>query len=253
MKRHIHIAAAVLALTAATPLAAQKPCSGPGASFGVTSYQCASCGIEQKSGQRMQFIFHAEPLILQTSTRSALRQGDVIEAVNGKPITTREGAELFTYPTGATQIMVRRGGSRTVVGALPFASCKDETPDSTDVGRREALAEKAVTVHPSSFAQAGRFGFSLTCLPSCTRIRASNGVEYWRYDAVPAIGGLDPDGPAAKSGLRIGDMVLEIDGRSVLEEEGALRLLNSGKERSLRLTIQRADGTKATYTLTPRK
>src|SRR4051812_17950328 len=94
------------------PLAAQEgaSCSSPGAVFGVTSYQCASCSFKQ-GGRTMTIYtsFQTEPIVLTTAKESALQPGDVIEAVNGEPITTAAGAEQFTSPRGGNaNVTVRR-------------------------------------------------------------------------------------------------------------------------------------------------
>jgi TonB-dependent SusC/RagA subfamily outer membrane receptor len=106
------------------PLAAQEgvSCSGPGAVFGVTSYQCASCSFTH--GDRTMKIytsFQTEPIVLTTAKESALQPGDVVEAVNGEPITTAAGAEQFTSPRGGkANVTVRRGGSRVQLSAVPL-------------------------------------------------------------------------------------------------------------------------------------
>ncbi|MGH9887550.1 MAG: TonB-dependent receptor plug domain-containing protein, partial [bacterium] len=101
--------------------------SGPGAAFGIVAYQCANCGFKREPGDRATYQFFAEPVVTETSRTSALSVGDVIEAVNGKPITTSAGAEQFAYPpAGESSITVRRGRDRQVVRvtiALSSISC----------------------------------------------------------------------------------------------------------------------------------
>ena len=99
-------------------------CAGPGAAFGVTSYQCASCGVKQEPGARTRYVFQAEPIVLEAATASVLRAGDVIVAVDGEPIMTRAGSELFAYPkTGMSTITVRRGNARLQLAAAT-AGCQ---------------------------------------------------------------------------------------------------------------------------------
>src|SRR5580658_2881443 len=111
--RNSSYAASAAILILALPLAAQDACTGPGSAFGVIAYQCGNCTMEQKSGVGITYQFGVEPLILKTATGSALQSGDIVEAVNGTPITTAAGGQLFTYPAlGESEIIVRRGGQR---------------------------------------------------------------------------------------------------------------------------------------------
>ncbi|MDQ6830011.1 MAG: PDZ domain-containing protein [Gemmatimonadota bacterium] len=114
IKRDLRIASALLFV--ALPVAAQQSgaCNaGPGAAFGVTAYQCASCGFKHEKQSRPEYLFQAEPVLLETTSASLLKPGDIIEAVNEQPITTRAGAEQFTYPrAGESVLSVRRNGQR---------------------------------------------------------------------------------------------------------------------------------------------
>ena len=101
---------------------------------------------------------------------------------------------------------------------------------------------------PSSAEPPGRFGLAISCTPSCTRARAADGSEYWKYDAFPTIAALRPAGPAERLGLQVGDLVTKIDGFSILEEKGALRLFASERARSLHVTVLR-DGKETGYLL----
>ena len=62
--------ATLVVLAAPRPAAGQDPecATGPGAAYGVTSYQCANCATEQKPGTRTVFRFFAEPVVLYLST-----------------------------------------------------------------------------------------------------------------------------------------------------------------------------------------
>jgi hypothetical protein len=268
----------------------QAPAAGPGQAFGVTAYQCTSCSHKKEGDARAEYSFNAEPVVLETATWSPLKAGDVIEAVNGHPITTRAGADQFTYPpAGEALVMVRRGGARVELRMAPHQGCADRwLPNANRIERVAVIrGETAVlrygldalqgaivittkkdstppsplqpnyrTIRPeSTTAMAspghGRFGFALSCVPSCTRVRASGGTDYWRFDGHPPIAGIMPGGPAAMAGLRVGDVVTEIDGISILSEDGALRFQRSERKESIRVTVLR-DGKRVEYSLQPR-
>jgi TonB-dependent SusC/RagA subfamily outer membrane receptor len=295
----------------ATPAAAQQvaACAGPGAAFGVTSYQCASCGIKQSPGARPQYLFQAEPIVLEVAPGSVLKAGDVVEAVNGEPIMTQTGADRFTYPqAGEATLTVRRGGARVQL-TTSTAGCESKPAQSTDSSKPlimvdgvvvadmkqlkpadidavEVLKGEAARLLYGERAQNGvivittkratpskrgstpgndpiyvidgvvvptsppaadtnmtpygrRFGFAVGCLQGCTRTKSSNGTEYFKFDSYPPIIALAPGGAAERAGIRVGDVVTEVDGKSVLTEDGALRFIRGTRTETLQLTVIR--------------
>jgi membrane-associated protease RseP (regulator of RpoE activity) len=305
----------VLCGSAAT-LAAQEAatCSGPGAAFGVTSYQCASCGLKQGAGVRTTYVFQAEPIVLETAPSSVLKAGDVIVAVNGEPIMTQAGSDQFTYPAaGRSVVTVRRGNARLELTATT-AACRAQpdvasnlrttdplivvdgavVPSFSQIPPREQIETVEVLRGPAAVlyradpdraviviktkrrytsitplmtpaprdtspliivdgvvqanareadvnqsAGGRRFGFAISCVPSCTRAKASDGTEYYKFDAYPPIAALTPGGPAERAGIRVGDLVAQIDGQSILGEEGALRFFRANRKDSMHLMVMR--------------
>jgi TonB-dependent SusC/RagA subfamily outer membrane receptor len=299
-------------IAGAVPLAAQEAasCSTPGAAFGITSYQCASCSVNRAEKARVYATFQAEPVVLEAAKSSGFQAGDVIEAVNGEPITTSAGSTQFTYPpAGKSTVAVRRGNSRVQVQAMspgcadaPAPPSAPSTPlvivdgatvtdlnqvasgtiESIDVlkgpaamlyGPRAAngvilITTKRGTPGSKPAAQATpktepviiidgvpqatvpkleenfffggrRFGFALACSPSCTRARTADGAEYYKFDGYPPIVAVTDSGPAARAGLRVGDLITQIDGKSILAEEGALRFFRSNRSEAMSLTVVR--------------
>jgi hypothetical protein len=136
MKHSILISA--LAAFAANDLAAQACALGPGEVYGVTAYQCANCGFKRDNAQRATYIFYAEPVVQDAKMPGLFRTGDVIEAVDGQPITTTAGAELFTYPAiGAHEISVRRGRVRqTLHFSISGSGCESTSKPGSTTGIR---------------------------------------------------------------------------------------------------------------------
>ena len=130
-----------------TPAAAQQgaSCGAPGAAFGVTSYQCASCGIRQSTGARPQYVFQAEPIVLETAPGSVLEAGDVIEAVNGEPIMTQAGADRFAYPQAGTVTLTVRRGTARVQLSTSTPGCGDK-PAQAEAASRPLVTIDGVAV-----------------------------------------------------------------------------------------------------------
>ena len=154
--RLAHFALIAATVAPVTFAGAQEACyKGPGSAFGVTAYNCSSCGYASYGDgvTRGQYIFHAAPVILSTAQGSALRNGDVIEAVDGHPITTREGAEAFSYPTpGRHALKIRRNGNPVdlaVDAACPSSDTPRRPPPSSPRQVLDSLGITRVLPAPS--------------------------------------------------------------------------------------------------------
>jgi hypothetical protein len=92
----------------------------------------------------------------------------------------------------------------------------------------------------AGFERTGRFGFAVSCTPSCTKATAQDGTEYWKYDGFPAVAEVRGASPAALAGLVVGDIVTSIDGESLLTEAGALKFFrNAQTGTTLSVTVKR--------------
>jgi hypothetical protein len=266
---------AVAAILAA-PLAAQQVrCAvGPGAAFGIVSYQCANCGYRNEPGRRPVYSFYAEPVVTEVSRNSVVVTGDVIEAVNGQPITTQSGADQFAYPTATTNTLtVRRGRERKTleVSGLQRAACAGPgLPDDFGVpgsgaragggsgsgggfgraggaggaggggfgsGRARGQVLTGDTLAVTNSPTTSRFGFGVECHPSCSMKRMPNGEFYYKYDGYPSIVAVREGTAADRAGLHVGDVVMKVNGRSILDEAGALQIAE--QQEQIRLTVRR--------------
>ena len=105
------------------------------------------------------------------------------------------------------------------------------------------------------------YGFAL----ECTRCQATNRrggfgagpMAVWRYDEFPRVAAVAEGGPAARAGIRQGDLLLDIGGASLITEAGSqafsalvagdtatLTLERNGKSYSTTLVLGRAFGAK---------
>jgi S1-C subfamily serine protease len=91
----------------------------------------------------------------------------------------------------------------------------------------------------------GRFGIASECEPSCTVKQSPTGEYYYKYDAYPRVVQVRPHSVADSAGLRAGDLIVEVEGHSILED-GAL--LNLEQRDRLKMTVRR-DGQIISVTL----
>ncbi len=148
------------------------------------------------------------------------------------------------------------GGAVAPASAGPIVSLRASTP----TGARGTppnqplyvvdgvIIDNTPPTSPPVASDSSPFGFAVSCSVSCTRVRASDGTDYWKYDGYPAVIALRDRGPAAVAGIRVGDTIAEIDGTSILQEQGALKLLRSSKNMTMRVTVVR-DGKRTEFLL----
>jgi C-terminal processing protease CtpA/Prc len=68
----------------------------------------------------------------------------------------------------------------------------------------------------------GWFGFGFEC--DCVAERSlMDSVAVWTFSDYPRVYSVDDGSPAAKAGLRRGDVIKEIDGISILDPDGGRR------------------------------
>lgn len=137
--------------------------------------------------------FLTEPVIRRVDPggpSTALRSGDVLVAVEGVPITTREGSLKFAGLETAQDevaLTVRRGGRLVVAPIRPKRRC-------------EAVEGRSASSDADS--SSGWLGLSL-------RFREDGGFR----DEQPVVTRVVPTSVADRAGIQVGDIVLTIAGR----------------------------------------
>ena len=158
--------------------------------------------------------------------RAGLRRGDVILAVDGQSIADSNALRnriASTKPgTSVALTIVRDGREQSLSANLgELASTAGGASDSDDGG-----------------ASRGAFGLQVEPL---TRERARQlGV---RAERGLVVGAVNPDSPAAKAGLRSGDVIETIDGQAVTGAEELRQALEATPERPALVLLHRKDQT----------
>lgn len=81
------------------------------------------------------------------------------------------------------------------------------------------------------------FGFSLSC-SDCTMTSTSAGMR-WRFSVPPGIVAIEPGSPAERAGLRVGDVLVAVDGMSLASDSGAEHFASVRPGQSPRFTVRR--------------
>lgn len=168
--------------------AAQAPCREVG-TLGIGGLECVSCAFAIRNGGR-EWSFGTEPEVLAVSEDSpahgALEAGDKIVAIDGIPITTREGGRHFGSPEpGApVRLEVRRDGARIGVAFVTGRECAHgEAPEEPSTPRVTEVQRAATT--PGVAVATG--GVSLAALDSSS-VRLSSILTGLSLSGAPRLG-----------------------------------------------------------------
>jgi serine protease Do len=174
----------------------------------VTKDLAAGLGMSKAEGALVAGVNAGSP-----AAKGGLKPGDVIVAVDGERIEKmRELPRRIARISAGndTQMTVIRGGKERAltitIGAMPKAD------------KVAAVASEKV--------EKPRFGMVLSALTDKTR--AQFGLEKGEVGVV--VSGVDPNGIAAKKGVRPGDVIRRISGQEVATPADVIRIVDKALE-----------------------
>jgi len=193
---------------------------------------------------------------------SKLMNEDVIVAIDGMLITTRKAGIRFANLVAgeSVELEVRRGGQKRTITVIPQALPELEIPIELTVHCTDQLnRENAVTVEfgkvisqklahsikkikkreedrrvatdtmgvlmspeYSDRTPRGWIGFGLSFSGSIRRNDQGKPAD-WFFFELPSIKSIQPGSPADEADLKVGDVLLEIDGKKLDSEKGSSR------------------------------
>ena len=233
------------------------------ADYGFSGFEC-NCAFSVFADGRRRWSFRTEPLVRGITeggpSHGIIEPGDMITAIDGHLITTREAGELFAMAKPGEEVMftVRRGDHVSKYPVTPGLSCERVTSrhdmlDIAVVPRPDPAPRVVVDVAPRvevaipelsivSVFPGGWFGFGINC--DCD-IKASNEGEppVWSFRDPPEIYSVETGSPADRAGLRRGDILLEIDGVELTSDEGGERFGAVEPEQEVEFTYRRGGDT----------
>jgi serine protease Do len=148
------------------------------------------------------------------AARAGMRSGDIVVAFEARPVTD-------------TKLLVR------LIGQAP--ADRDIRLTVLRSTGRKPLPVRLATMPPTVAGErvASEFGFVL---------RERDGAQDRPSAGSPSVTFVITDGAAAKEGLVVGDVILQVNDRAVVTRDAALEALSEAAlDRPLRLTVRRAD------------
>jgi membrane-associated protease RseP (regulator of RpoE activity) len=196
-----------------------------------------------------------------------IREGDAIVAVDGYLITTGEGGRRLANlkPGQAVSMVVRSGNRERTVEIVPDSKCPrrgayaaapalaavPDVPDAAPVVSVGVAAAPRAAVGPVprptyTLLPSGWFGFGIQCTNCRWSIEEETGKSEWAFSAPPEISSVQDGSPADAAGLRRGDVLLEIDGESLISQEGGRRFGSIEPGETVHWTYRRGGETRTT-------
>lgn len=268
--------------------------------LGIESLLCVtgSCAVNMRTDAGFTHMFSTEPrirgLVDGSPADGNLMDGDIIIAIDGVLITTREGGRRLANlrPGDPVTLRIRRGRDEMDVTLVPRLGCNmpglavlSPTPrpavaprpaveadparsprpafaprpvPAADPAQAPRAAAPAIAPRPAAAPKAAvqpadppfSFGLELECGP-CGWRTDPGGALHWSSPALPTIRSVEPGGPGAQAGLRPGDVLVEIDGNLLNNEEAGREIgkLRPGHAVRVRFLRGRED---RTVSITPR-
>lgn len=236
---------------------------GDGAYLGVQTQEVnkenfAKFGLPSVRGVAVEKVVENSP-----AAAAGLKDGDVIVRFNGEEVTgARKLTRLISEvdPDHQAKITILRNGREqdvtATMGKRPASKFADgnfmlRTPMPNMIPRGELL--------PRVFGVPGGEGQTFTwragegrvigigVTPLTKQLAAHYGVENGVL-----IDRVNENSPAAKAGLKAGDIITEVDGKAVKGDLDIIKAVNAKKEGDVTLTIVR-NGSRQTVTVTPEK
>ena len=255
----------------------------PRGEIGIASFECSNCAMfTSRDDGRRSWSFSAEPIVRTVEPGSPadgkIEDGDRLVAIDGHLITTGEGGDRLAnlVPGETVSIVVRRGSREQTVAVVPRSECprsggaaaapaiaaSPSPPGTKYVPRPDRMPAPAVPPTPATGVSVGAvprptldllpsgwFGFGIQCTECRWSVDDEDGTSEWEFSTPPEVSSIQAGSPAAAAGLQRGDVLLEIDGESLVTEEGGRRFGSVKPGQDVRWTYAR-DGETRTTTAT---
>lgn len=185
---------------------------------GLSSDLAASLGLNDQHGALVSGVEPGGP-----AAKAGLKQGDVVISLNGQPVTDANllrNRIAASTPGTSVALEVLRDGRR-------------QTIDARLVQRESETA----SVTPAALDDEGGSGVGITVSPVTGQLARE--LELPRGASGLVITDVDPSGAAASAGLRPGDLIKSVNGRTVDSVSSLKSALASTKDRPALVLVTR--------------
>ncbi|MBM3809659.1 MAG: DegQ family serine endoprotease [Acidimicrobiia bacterium] len=189
---------------------------------GVTNDLAAGLGLARAEGALVSGVTAGG-----AAEKAGIRRGDVILSYNGRPVVDTNAFRneiAATKPGTIVTLDVMREGKTSEVKATLSELARSNDDDREGEGSERASSRFGLTVEPITPEIARRLDLD----------RGTRGV---------VIVDVDPSGAAASAGLREGDVIQQVNGRSVRTPEEVREALTASADRPAVLLIHRGGDT----------
>jgi membrane-associated protease RseP (regulator of RpoE activity) len=267
------LGALLLPLSASSPTTGQGGCA-PEAARGHMGVRIAcDCTVNAAPSQARPWRFRSAIRVDAVEpggpADGVLRAGDAIVEADGVPVTEAAGARRLwaLRPGGSVRLTIQREGRRMEVTLRASAICPDDARAigryapavvAGDVPRPRApgqptpapLAERrppsglpAPVPTTPDLQPEGWLGFGLACSQCGWAREGGDSAPYWESAGEPILYAVQPGSPAARAGLREGDVLTHVAGRPVTSAAGGRALGAVRPDERLPLRIRRGGRT----------
>ena len=150
-------------------------------------------------------------------------------------------AAVPDVPDAAPAVSASVGVAATVPRAA-VAPRPDAAPGSLGV----AVSVGPVPRPTYTLLPSGWFGFGIQCTNCRWSVEDETGKSEWAFSVPPEIRSVQDGSPADAAGLRRGDVLLEIDGESLISRDGGRRFGSIEPGETVRWTYRRGSETRTT-------
>jgi len=203
----------------------------------ITPEMAESLGMKEARGAIID-----EPTTGSPAANASLQAGDVITALNGDPVKdSRDVARKVATLAPGTSInldLLREGQQKTLTVTLGERPNQQQASSDRNQSRRdETRPNESRPDESRPDASGARLGLSVA---PATQVAGAG-------EKGVAVVGINPDGPAADRGLKVGDIILEVGGKAVANADDVRQAVQDASaqgKRDVLMHVQSADATR---------